>query len=70
MGYLELWWWYSKPASVEDKEQANVPLNAAVLFVGFHRGSHATSLVPGTHGQHRGIFEQSVEYVAKMFAHL
>jgi hypothetical protein len=71
MGCLELWWWYSKPASVEDKEQEDVPLNAAVLFVGFQGGSHATSLLPGTHGKHRGIFGQySIEYVARMFVHV
>lgn len=32
MGYLELSQWYSKPASVEDKEQSNVPLKTAPLF--------------------------------------
>ena len=65
MGYLELWWWYSKPASVEDKEQSSVPLNKALLFVSFARGSRAAFQVPGTHGQH-GIFEHcSIEYVAR-----
>jgi hypothetical protein len=35
MEYSDLWWAYSKPASVEDKEQSSVPLTAP-LFAGFH----------------------------------
>jgi hypothetical protein len=34
MGYLELWWWYSKPASVEDKEQAKRAIECGGIVCG------------------------------------
>ena len=71
MGYLELSWWYSKPASVEDKEQPNVPLNTAPLFASSQWECHTTSQILGSAGQYCGVsLHYSVVHVARTLAYM
>jgi hypothetical protein len=58
MEYLELWWLYSKPASVEDKEQSEVPLTVP-LFVDFPlEGAHSTQTSAIAGGYRRVFWHQ------------